>query len=231
LTEPLRIEIAPGESVSGLVYPAAQNRAGITLVLAHGAGAGQRSAFLVRFATGLAARGIDAVTFDFSYTERGRRVPDPGPKLEACYRAAIAVVRSHEKVGRNQLAIGGKSMGGRIASQVAAAGEKEAAGVRGLVFLGYPLHPPGKPDQLRAKHLMDVTAPMLFVQGSRDAFGTPDELRPILEKLQARAELHVVEEGDHSFKVLKRAGIAQDDVYEAILDRIAGWLRQTLAGP
>src|SRR5438034_11731631 len=103
MSEPLRIEIAPGESVSALVYPAAaRKRAGIALVLAHGAGAGQGSQFLVRFATGLSARGIDAVTFNFAYTEHGRRIPDPNRKLEACYRAAIETVRNHEKLGRDK---------------------------------------------------------------------------------------------------------------------------------
>jgi len=225
MAEPLRIDIAPDESVSALAYAAdARKRAGVTLMLAHGAGAGQGSAFLVRFSTGLAARGIDAVTFNFSYTEHGRRAPDPNRKLEACYRAAIDAVRKHQKLGRNQLAIGGKSMGGRIASQVAAAG---AEGVAALVFLGYPLHPPGRPDELRAKHLTDIRVPMLFVQGSRDAFGTPDELRPILTKLEAPAALHVVEDADHSFKVPKRAGVSQEAVYEMILDRIEGWLRES----
>jgi predicted alpha/beta-hydrolase family hydrolase len=228
MAEPLRIDIAPDEHVSALAYAAdARTRAGVTLMLAHGAGAGQESAFLVRFASGLAARGIDAVTFNFSYTEHGRRAPDPNLKLEAGYRAALATVRDHEKLGRNRLAIGGKSMGGRIASQVAAA---RAEGVAALVFLGYPLHPPGRPDQLRVKHLTNIAAPMLFVQGSRDAFGTPAELRPILAKLEAPAELYVVEGGDHSFKVPKRAGIPQDEVYEAILDRIERWLRETPAG-
>ena len=229
MVEPLRIEIAPGESVGALIYPAAaRSRAGVTLMLAHGAGAGQRSPFVARFATGLAARGIDSVTFNFSYTEHGRRVPDPNQKLEACYRAAIETVRHHEKLGRGKLAIGGKSMGGRIASQVAAGGAEDVAA---LVFLGYPLHPPGKPDQLRAKHLADIAAPMLFVQGSRDAFGTSGELRPMIEKLKVPAELHVVEGGDHSFKVPKRAGIAQEEVYETVLDRITGWLRERLLGP
>jgi predicted alpha/beta-hydrolase family hydrolase len=223
MPEPLRIEIAPAESVSALIYRAACKRADVTLLLAHGAGAGQQSPFLVRFATGLAARGIDAVTFDFSYIERGRRVPDANQKLEACYRAAIATVRNHEKLRRNRLAIGGKSMGGRIASQVAAAGADDVAA---LVLLGYPLHPPGKPGELRASHLKDVTAPMLFVQGERDAFGTRDELRPILDKLAAPTEVHVVAGGDHSFKVPKRQGIAQEEVYETILDRIADWLRE-----
>ena len=229
MTEPLRIEIAPAESVSALVYPAAaKSAAGITLMLAHGAGAGQQSPFLVRFATGLSARGIEAVTFNFPYIEHGRRVPDPNRKLEACYRAAIAAARNRKKLGRNTLAIGGKSMGGRIASQVAAAGGDDVAA---LVLLAYPLHPPGKPQQLRARHLTDIRAPMLFVQGSRDAFGSPGELQPILTRLEAPAELHVVDGGDHSFNVPKRAGIAQEDVYEAVLDRIGRWLRETLVGP
>ncbi len=115
-------------------------------------------------------------------------------------------------------------MGGRIASQVAAGGVPDVAG---LVFLGYPLHPPGKKDQLRAKHLSDIKAPMLFVQGSRDAFGTPDALRPIILKLKVSADLYVVAGGDHSFKVLKSAGVTQEDTYKATLDRIEQWLRAT----
>jgi len=153
--------------------------------------------------------------------ENGRRIPDPGTKLEACYRAVIDSVRDRHRSGSEKLAIGGKSMGGRIASQVAAS---EAGDLAGLVFLGYPLHPPAKPEQLRATHLPNVKAPMLFVQGSRDAFGTPDELRPIIDRLQPLAELYVVEGGDHSFKVLKSADLRQADVYRAIQDRIATWL-------
>jgi hypothetical protein len=130
----------------------------------------------------------------------------------------------HKKIGHGTLVIGGKSMGGRIASQIAAAGVPD---VNGLVFLGYPLHPPGKVDQLRAKHLSDISVPMLFVQGSRDALGTPDELRPILTELKAPADLYVVEGGDHSFKVLKRAGVTQEDAYKVVLDRIELWLRQS----
>jgi predicted alpha/beta-hydrolase family hydrolase len=124
------------------------------------------------------------------------------------------------------LAIGGKSMGGRIASQVAAAGIGDLAG---LVFLGYPLHPPGRPDRLRAKHLSDIKAPMLFVQGSRDAFGTPDELRPIVTPLEPPADVYPVEGGDHSFKVRKGAGVSQEDIYRAIQDHIAAWLHEVVA--
>jgi hypothetical protein len=177
----------------------------------------------VSFASGLAARGIDIITFNFLYCEQGRRIPDPNDKLEACYRAVIEAVRDQMK-SRDALAIGGKSMGGRIASQVAASGIGELAG---LVFLGYPLHPPGRPDRPRAKHLSDIKAPMLFVQGSRDAFGTPDELRPIVTSLEPPAGLYVVEGGDHSFKVRKGAG--QGDTYRATQDHIAAWLHEWVA--
>src|SRR5207244_1356215 len=122
------------------------------------------------------------------------RIPDPNSRLEACYRSVIDAVRGRRRSGAGRLAIGGKSMGGRIASQVAAAGAGELAG---LVFLGYPLHPPGRSDRLRSAHLPAVKAPMLFVQGSRDAFGTPDELRPIIAPLAPPGELHVVKGGDH----------------------------------
>ena len=227
MPEPLRIEISPHQSVTAMVYPAAEkHRAGVTLILGHGAGAGQTSDFIVSSASGLAARGIDIITFNFLYREQGRRIPDPNDKLEACWRAVIEAVHQRLKSGEDRLAIGGKSMGGRIASQVAAA---DVGDLAGLVFLGYPLHPPGKPDRLRAKHLPHIKAPMLFVQGSRDAFGTPDELRPIVTSLEPPAGLFVVEGGDHSFKVRKGAGVGQDDTYRAIQDHIAVWLREMVS--
>jgi predicted alpha/beta-hydrolase family hydrolase len=224
MPEAIAVEVGPDQKVSATVYPAAKKvRAGITLILGHGAGAGQGSSFMMSFASALAARGIDTVTFNFLYMEQGRRLPDPKDKLEACYRAVIAAVAQRQ---RGRLAIGGKSMGGRIATQVAAAGAPEVAG---LVLLGYPLHPPGKKDQLRAKHLTQIKAPMLFVQGSRDVFGTPPELQPIIKKLPAPAELFEVAGGDHSFKVLKRDGGNQAETYQAVQDRIDQWLRATLA--
>jgi len=224
MPEKLRIDTG-GESVTATVYRStAAAPAGITLILGHGAGAGQTHSFMVGFATAFAARGLDAVTFNFAYMEHGRRLPDPKSKLEACYRAVIDVVRGDGTLAGNRLAIGGKSMGGRIASQVAAAGMRDLAG---LVFLGYPLHPPGKPDQLRDKHLPDIKAPMLFVQGARDAFGTPDELRPVLKTLTAPAELYVIDGADHSFKVPKSAGVVQAEVYKTIQERADRWLRDT----
>jgi uncharacterized protein len=226
MPDKMRIEVTPNQEVTALVYTAGRHDlAAVTAILGHGAGADQCSDFMTRFATGLAAREINVVTFNFLYTEQGRRVPDANKALEACFRAVIEAVR-HRKIGRGTLVIGGKSMGGRIASQVAAA---SAPGVEGLVFLGYPLHPPGRADQLRAKHLPDIRVPMLFVQGSRDAFGSPAELRPVIKELKAPAGLYVVEGGDHSFKVLKRAGVTEEGVYKAVLDRIELWLRQTFA--
>jgi uncharacterized protein len=223
----VRVEISPTRNVTALVDRAAQQRrAGITLILGHGAGAGQTSGFMVEFAHALAARGIDIVTFNFLYIEQGRRLPDPTARLEDCYRAVIEAVLNREELRNNRLAIGGKSMGGRIASQVAA---RNGGELLGLVFLGYPLHPPGRPDRLRADHLSEIKAPMLFIQGSRDAFGTPEELRPIINRLHPPAGLYVVEGGDHSFKVPKKSGIKQEDVYRKVQDHIATWLRDNAA--
>jgi predicted alpha/beta-hydrolase family hydrolase len=229
----IRVDVSPSEHVTALAYRGAPgHRIGVTLILGHGAGANQTSGFMVHFATSLAASGVDTVTFNFAYTEQGRRVPDKNDKLESCWRAVIATVLSgdlpagkgEEAAGR-KLVIGGKSMGGRIASQIASrpatAGEENIAG---LVFLGYPLHPPGRPDKLRSAHLAGIRAPMLFVQGSRDAFGTPDELRAALAGVTA-ADLYVVDGGDHSFKVPKRGAISQEQVHDAVLDEIVRWMR------
>ena len=205
---------------TALLYPATTGRAGATLVLAHGAGAGQRSAFMVDTARALAALGLDLVTFNFLYTEQGRRLPDRPPVLEACWRAVIdAIARS---AGR-ALFIGGKSMGGRIATQVAAA--DAGLPLAGLVLLGYPLHPPGRPDKRRDAHLPSVTRPMLFVQGSRDTFGTPAELEPVLRTLSPPPTLHVVEGGDHSFKLSRKNPAAQAAAYAGVQETIASWIR------
>jgi predicted alpha/beta-hydrolase family hydrolase len=231
--ESIRVDVSPSDHVTALTYRAARGSAAPTLILAHGAGADQRSSFMVHFATALAARGVDTVTFNFLYTEHGRGLPDKNDRLESCWRAVIAAIlggsspvhagRGREKAGRRRLVIGGKSMGGRIASQIAAAGED---GVAGLVLLGYPLHPPGRPDKLRSEHLGAIRAPILFVQGSRDAFGTPDELRAALADAKASIDLFVVEGGDHSFKVPKRGAMPQDAVYDAVLDEVVRWVRE-----
>jgi hypothetical protein len=230
--ESVRVAVPPSDHVTALVYRAAPvHRLGVALILAHGAGADQNSSFMVQFAAALAVRGIDAVTFNFVYTEQGRRVPDRNDKLESAWRAVIAAARGGdlllggEDAGCSNLVIGGKSMGGRIASQIASQpGSSDPDGIAGLVFLGYPLHPPGRPDKLRSEHLGRIRAPMLFVQGSRDAFGTPAELRSALRDEKATGDIYVVEGGDHSFKVPKRGGTSQDKVYGTVLDEIVGWL-------
>jgi uncharacterized protein len=228
MPEHIRVDITATEHVTAIAYPASGERAGICVLLAHGAGANQSSTFMVRFASALAGRGFDAVTFNFLYSEQRRRVPDPNAKLELCWRQVIQAFHDGKLIkspDRDKLVIGGKSMGGRIASQVAAAGPE---GVAGLLLLGYPLHPPGHPEKPRSRHLPDIRVPMLFVQGSRDTFGTPEELRPVLARLNAPADLHVVDDGDHSFKVPKKAGLSQDEVYGQVLDTIAQWLRRSV---
>jgi uncharacterized protein len=224
----LEVFINERDSVTALLYAGTKkDRLGMTIILGHGAGANQLSPFMRLFAGGLAERGLDAITFNFVYMEQGRRVPDQKAKLEACYRAVIEAARGHKKLKGNRIVIGGKSMGGRIASQVAAEPES-AEEIAALVFLGYPLHPPGRPDKLRDAHLLQVKAPMLFVQGSRDAFGTREELRSVIKKHHLRATLHVIEGGDHSLKVPKSAGVPQPEIYESTMDEIARWLRLQL---
>ncbi|HEU4507698.1 MAG TPA: alpha/beta family hydrolase [Pyrinomonadaceae bacterium] len=222
--EKLTVEVNEKESITALLYAAAKkNRAGVTLLLGHGAGASQTSGFMRLYANGLAARGVDVMTFNFVYMEQGRSVPDQKPKLEACFRAVIKAALNHKKLKNNSLVVGGKSMGGRIASQVIAA-EHETP-VAGLVFLGYPLHPPGQSTKLRVEHLEHVKKPMLFVQGTRDALGTPEEIEPHIEKLRPRPKIFAIEGGDHSFKAPKKFGLTQEQIHEAAMDEIDRWVR------
>jgi len=230
MVEEWRVELDRGGPVTARRY-----RGGLsplaTLVLAHGAGAGQSSEFMVGIAAGLASRGLDVVTFNFPFTERGKRLPDPQPVLEACYRAVLADVAANRDGGALPLFIGGKSLGGRMASHVAAARDidEAVAGpwwdlLRGLVFLGYPLHPPGKPQQVRVSHLPHIIHPMLVVQGAKDAFGTPAELRLFFDVLPAASEIYTVEQGNHSLEVPKRSGLSQAAVFASAQDRIVAWI-------
>jgi predicted alpha/beta-hydrolase family hydrolase len=224
----LTIQVNDKEAVSALIYPPdKKNHAGITVVLGHGAGANQTSGFMRLFAKGLASRGLDVMTFNFIYMEQGRSVPDQKPKLEACFRSVIGAALKHKQFKKNRLVIGGKSMGGRIASQVMAEAGKEAfaENVAGLVFLGYPLHPPGNPEKLRVEHLDQIHKPMLFVQGTRDALGTPEEIQPYIKNLRPAAKIYSIEGGDHSFKSPKKFGVPQEQVFEAAMDEIDRWVR------
>ncbi len=200
------------------IYPT--DTAHAALILAHGAGAGQKSAFMVDAARALSSRGIVTATFDFPYMAEGRKVPDKGPVLEEAWREAIAQASARPECAGLPLFIGGKSMGGRIASQAAAEGSLP---ISGLVFLGYPLHPPGRPEQRRDAHLPQIQLPMLFVQGSRDAFGTADEIRALLPRLASTTQLFEIEGGDHSFKVPARLG-KPAVVMERIFDAVAAFI-------
>lgn len=226
--EKFTIPVNEKDSVTAMLYPAPRKeRAGMTVILGHGAGAPQLHPFMRLFASGLAERGFDAMTFNFLYMEQGRHVPDPTAKLESCYLAVIEAAKQQKKLKGNRRVIGGKSMGGRIASQVAARPEV-ADEIAALVFLGYPLHPPGRPDKLRDAHLPEIKAPMLFIQGERDAFGSADELRAIIKKHHLKATLNVVAGGDHSLKVPKSLGVPQAELYDNIMDEIAHWLHSSL---
>jgi len=188
------------------------------LVLAHGAGAGQQHPFMTAVAKGFAARRVDVVTFDFPYMRERRKIPDKAPVLEKAFTEVIDSARAWSRA--TPLFIGGKSMGGRMATHLGAARLKDLSGI---VVFGYPLHPPGKPDQLRVEHLPSIAAPVLIVQGERDTFGTPLELKPALESMKAPVDLHVVEKGDHSLSV---SGRRREDILDGVLDVAVAWMRR-----
>ncbi len=189
------------------------------LVLAHGAGAGMRHAFLEGAALRLAERGIATFRYQFPYLEKGSRRPDPPALLGATVRAAVGYAA--EQARGLPLFAGGKSLGGRMTSTAAA--QAPLPGVRGLVFLGFPLHASGSPGSTRGAHLQQVDLPMLFLQGTRDALADLGRMRSLCGLLGPRARLHVVEGGDHSFHVLKRSGRSDGEALEEIADAIAAW--------
>ncbi len=210
---------ADGPEVSALLERPGSAR--WLLVLAHGAGADMRHAFMEGAAAALAREAVATLRFQFPYTERGRRRPDPQPLLRACVRSAVACAERHAD-GLPILA-GGKSMGGRMTSLSAA--ESPLPGVRGIAFFGFPLHPAGKEEKAgeRAAHLSQVDVPMLFLQGSRDRLARLELLEPVRQKLGERASLHVVDEADHGFHVPKRTGRSDADVLAELADTTRSW--------
>jgi predicted alpha/beta-hydrolase family hydrolase len=222
----IRIALEGGGTTTALVYRAATPSIGATLILGHGAGAGQRSSFMVEFACALSRLGLDVMTFNFLYTEHGRRIPDRAPALDACYHDVVRAARAHVSTAASHLFIGGKSMGGRIATHIAAADPDLP--IDGLVLLGYPLHPPGRADKPRDKHLPSIHKPILVVQGSRDTFGLPAELMPVLQRITPRPALEVVNDGDHSFKLPRKNPAAQATVYANIQSAIANWIASAI---
>ena len=203
--------------VSGLLLR--PDGAQLLYVLAHGAGAGMRHPFLESIAQRLAQRSIATLRYQFPYMEQRVRRPDPPAVAAATVRAAV--IEAARVAPGLPLVAGGKSFGGRMTSTAQAEGP--LPGVRGLVFLGFPLHPPGRPADKRAEHLAQVRIPMLFLQGDRDEFADLKLLKPVVKQLGERATLHLVEGGDHSFHVLKRSGRTDAEVMAELVETIVAW--------
>jgi len=216
----LRIEVGSAASVSALLTRPARPRA--CFVFAHGAGAGMTHAFMAQVADGLGARDIASLRYQFPYMDKGSKRPDPPAVAQAAVRAAVA--EAARQCPGLPLVAGGKSFGARMTSQ--AQGRTPLACVRGLVFLGFPLHPAGKPSRERAAHLADVRIPMLFVQGTRDKLAEPDLLKPVAASLGELAKLHLVEAADHSFHVPAHSGRNDRAVMEEVLDVVAAWIAE-----
>ena len=217
--EPLRISLPQGATVSALLDLPEDPQA--ALVLAHGAGAGMQHMFLASLAQGLAGRRIATLRFQFPFAEQGGKRPDPPALAQAAVRCAAA--EAARRLPGVPLFAGGKSFGGRMSSQAQA--EQPLAGVRGLVFVGFPLHPASKPGIARAAHLQQVQVPMLFLQGTRDTLADLALVRQVGAGLGERATLHVVEGADHAFHVLARSGRTDAEVLQELLDVMAAWMR------
>lgn len=222
-TTSLRLQLAPGESVGALLdLPPAPTAA---LVLAHGAGAGMQHPFMAGIAAALAGRGVAVLRYQFPSMERGSRRVDAPDVAQACVRAAVAYASS--RLAGLPLFAGGKSFGGRMTSQAQAL--EPLPRVRGLVFLGFPLHPAGKPGSERAAHLRQVQLPMLFLQGTRDALAEPARIQAVAEALRPHARLKMVEGADHGFAVLARSGRTAGEVMDELAGTASAWIAAVAA--
>lgn len=216
-SDKLRLAVQGNGEVSALLVRPATAR--WLLVLGHGAGAGMAHPFLEKLAAELAGSGIATLRYQFPYMEERRRVPDRPDVLLSAVAAAVRLAQ--ETAPELPLLAGGKSMGGRMTSQAAA--ENLLGPVKGLVFFGFPLHPPNRPGTKRAEHLAKVSVPMLFLQGTRDTLADLTLLRPICAKLGSRATLHIIPEADHSFHVLKKSGKTDTEVMTELAQTAAAW--------
>lgn len=192
------------------------------LIIAHGAGNDMHSGFISFLHQTIAEQGILTVKFNFPYKELGRKAPDRPPVLESAWKTVIEAVLKKTQCPPEQVFLSGKSMGGRYASMVAA----QNSDFGGLILFGYPLHPPGKPDQMRVEHLRRIQCPMLFFQGTRDTLCKLEKLRPVLETLKPHRVLHIIEGGDHSFKVLKKLNRSEQDVLSEVASKTVEWISQ-----
>ena len=221
--EPLAIDVADGRVSALLLDPP---RRAACLVLAHGAGAGMRHPFMAAVATGLVDRSIATLRYQFPYMEQGSRRPDSPRVAQATVRGAVE--EAARRLPGVALFAGGKSFGGRMTSQAQA--DSPLPGVRGLAFLGFPLHPTGKPSQARAEHLSRVTVPMLFLQGTRDALAEPALVERVVDRLGERATLETFAEADHSFHVPAKSGRKDAEVLAELLDGLAAWIDRVNRG-
>lgn len=220
LTQPLAVALPGGAATSGLLHAPPHPKA--CYVFAHGAGAGMGHAFMEAIAAGLGEREVATLRFQFPYMEQGSKRPDSAKVAQAAVRAAVQ--EAARRLPNVPLFAGGKSYGGRMSSQAQA--EQALPGVRGLVFLGFPLHAAGKPSTERADHLARVQLPMLFLQGTRDTLADLELIRQVAGTLGDRATLHIDEGGDHSFKVLARSGRSDAQVREELVETIVGWMKK-----
>jgi predicted alpha/beta-hydrolase family hydrolase len=221
--ETLTVAIDGHHRVSGLLSIPEGSRA--CFVMGHGAGAGMTHPFLARLAAELSARRIATLRYQFPYMEEGRRRPDPPSLAHAAIRAVIS--EAVRRASGLPLFAGGKSFGGRMTSQAQALQPLDA--VRGLIFLGFPLHPAGRPSDERARHLTEIDIPMLFLQGTRDQLADLGLLRPVVAQLGSRGRLEIIEDADHGFHVPARSGTNDDAVRQALGLRIAAWIDRLLA--
>jgi hypothetical protein len=219
------IPVSADESVSGVMEVPQNFEAGRTavVIVAHGAGNDMHNPLMAHFSEGLGRAGYLSLRFNFPYKEKGQKAPDPQEKLIRTWQAAFEFIKTHPQYGTSLIVASGKSMGGRVASQMTAEG---MISPKALVFLGYPLHPPGKKEQLRDAHLYSITVPMLFFAGTRDALCDMNLLQKVLNRLQAPWELESIEGGDHSFELPKSSRQSEDEVYGRILKRTIDWLNQ-----
>ena len=221
----VRIPLEAGMSVSGILSTPDdfKKTKGSGVIIAHGAGKDMNHPLLVFFAEGLARFGFLSMRFNFPYKEKGKKAPDPQNKLERTWMSALAYFQKESDLSSDRIFAAGKSMGGRIASQLVAEGRLP---VGGLILLGYPLHPPGRKEKLRDAHLPDIEIPMLYFAGTRDSLCDLELLKSVLKRLKAPIHLEVIDGGDHSFHLPKSRGASEQEVNQLILDRTINWLKR-----
>jgi predicted alpha/beta-hydrolase family hydrolase len=221
--EPTSIEIIGMGNISAVLsgpdQPGDSNKTGV--IIAHGAANDMNNSLIVAVADGLASAGYTTLRFNFPYKEKGKKSPDTEPTLIRTWQSAVSHILNNERLPVDRLVAAGKSMGGRIASQMVAADQMD---VDALIFLGYPLHAPGRTDKLRDSHLYQIKKPMLFFAGTRDPLCNLEKLQEVFHRLPGQCDLEIVESGDHSFRLPKSLSRSADSVHRQIVEKCLQWL-------